>query len=194
MPSGSQKSDKMQDSHLYAASKACLVGDDVDEPFRSLLPWLASRFNPCNGSFHGEDTERGAAPGLLAAQGRACFRAIGLYELLPHIVRTKLDLWPELSAAELAKPASGSPLAQGLTPLLGDQPAGLLAILGKHASYDRGYTLWPDSSFAGEMAAAHHLLVVMRPAWVATRARGKIVFSDYTVNSLTERMLANHSA
>jgi hypothetical protein len=141
----------------------------VDGVFLRLVPWLALRHDFADGSFLGKGDEQLASPAFLTAQARAILEAVGLKEKLPHIVRTKLDAWPPYTLAELAKPSVGTPLAVTTRASLGGEAADLAKALAPFFSSDGGYTLKPQGKRPGLMAAAHHLLVEVRPEWFALR-------------------------
>lgn len=143
----------------------------VDDVVLHLLPWLALRHDFSDGSFAGKGEEQSVPVGFLTAQAGAILEATGLRDRLPHIVRTKLDIWPAFTAAELAGPASGTPLALVAQANLRGDPAALAQALVPFLSSDGGYMLKPGVGRPGLMAAAHHLLVEVRPAWFALRAR-----------------------
>lgn len=167
-----------------------LAQERVDACLLGLLPWLASRFDLSTGVFRGEGAELDAPPGLLAAQGLAIFRTLGVHPFLPHIVRIKLERWPTLTAAVLAEPARQSPLARSAQAALSGSTDGFLAALRPYASPDSGYALVSESNSPGSLAAAYHLLVVVRPRWFAARSLSEPVVSDAHVGALNERLLA----
>lgn len=171
------------------------MADCIDESLLPLLPWLASRFNMADGSFRGEGVERDAPPAFLSAQGRASLQALGIYARLPHIVRAKLDQWPPVESARLAGPAENSPLARALrlAPAGRSEALAFRLALRPYLSSDFGYTLRPEAGAPGLLAAAYHLLVVVRPAWFESRARPLPSVSDQTTLSLMERLLATHA-
>lgn len=141
----------------------------VDGVLLRLVPWLALRHDFADGSFTGRGEERSVPPRFLTAQAAAILVALGLREKLPHIVRTKLDAWPSYAAAELAKPASGTPLALSMRSHLSSDPAVFVRALAPFSSSDGGYLLKPGMHNPGLISAAHHLLVEVRPAWFAVR-------------------------
>lgn len=141
----------------------------VDDVLLRLVPWLALRHDFADGSFVGKGEEQAVPAEFLTAQAAAILVALGLREKLPHIVRTKLDAWPSYTATELAKPASGTPLALAMRTRLSAGPAAFVRALGPFLSSDGGYMLRPGARSPGLVAAAHHLLVEVRPAWFALR-------------------------
>lgn len=143
----------------------------VDDVLLRLVPWLALRHDFADGSFVGKGEERTVPAEFLTAQAAAILVALGLREKLPHIVRTKLDAWPSCTATELAKPASGTPLARAMRIHLSADPDAFVRALGPFLSSDGGYMLRPGARNPGLVAAAHHLLVEVRPAWFALRNR-----------------------
>lgn len=167
-----------------------LARERIDASLLGLLPWLASRFDLSTGVFRGEGDELDAPPGLLTAQGRAILHALGIHPYLPHIVRIKLERWPTLTAAALAEPARQSPLARSAQAALSGSTDGFVAALRPYASPDSGYALISDSNSPGSLAAAYHLLVVVRPRWFAARSLSEPVVSDAHVAALNERLLA----
>jgi hypothetical protein len=134
-----------------------------------LVPWLALRHDFADGSFVGRGEEQSISAGFITAQAGAILEALGLREKLPHIVRTKLDSWPGCAVAELAKPASSTPLAVVMRESLSLDAVAFARVLDPFLSSDGGYMLKPGRRQPGLMAAAHHLLVEVRPAWFALR-------------------------
>ncbi|MFA6961602.1 MAG: hypothetical protein WC205_12680 [Opitutaceae bacterium] len=141
----------------------------IDDVLLRLVPWLAMRHDFADGSFTGKGEEQSAPAGFLTAQATAILAALGLREKLPHIVRAKLDAWPGYPAVELAGPAAESPLALAMRAHLSKNAAVLERELAPFLSSDGGYTLKPGGRRPGLMAAAHYLLVEVRPAWFALR-------------------------
>ena len=141
----------------------------VDDVLLRLVHWLALRHDFADGSFVGKGVEQSVPAEFLTAQAAAILVALGLREKLPHIVRTKLDAWPSYTAIELARPASGTPLALVMRTKLSADPAAFVRALAPFLSSDGGYMLKPGVRNPGLMAAAHHLLVEVRPAWFAFR-------------------------
>lgn len=170
------------------------AGDDcIDARLLGLLPWLASRFDLSDGAFRGEGEESRAPAGLLAAQGRAIFQTLGIHSLLPHIVRTKLDRWPAVAAASLGRTAKASPLAHAAHAVLARPAEAFHSALLPYASSDFGYALRSGSGAPGSLAAAYHLLVIVRPLWFAARVRLLPRIPDGDVASLNDRLLTAHA-
>lgn len=174
-----------------AASASAAPAADLDALLPGLLPWLASRFDLASGRFRGEGGERDLPADLLTARGRACLRALGLLERLPHVARAKLDL--ERDPDRPFRPAEAGPLARSLRHALDKDAPALFAALAAHLSWDGGYTLRPREDGPGSMLAAHYLLVVARPAWFAARGRTPPALSVPLVESFIERLLATHA-
>lgn len=163
----------------------------IDEHLLGLLPWLASRFDLSDGSFRGEGGERDRTPEVLTAQGRACLQALGIHDRLPHVVRAKLDQWPEPPPA-LRAAETGS-LARTLRTSVKKNAADFQTALAPYSSPDGGYALKPRDGSPGSMAAAYQLLVVARPAWFAGHELPLPTLSAAVVEAFTERLLATHA-
>ena len=164
--------------------------DRFDACVLGLLPWLASRFDLSAGAFRGEGVEADSPAELLTAQGRAIFRSLGIEARLPHVIRVKIDRWPAIPDSILAASARSSALARATRATLPGQEESFHAALRSFASPDSGYTLDPDSDAPGSIAAAHHLLVVVRPRWFTLRSTPLPRVSDEAVIAMNERLLA----
>jgi hypothetical protein len=143
----------------------------IDDVLLRLMPWLALRHDFADGSFVGKGQEQSVPAEFLTAQAADILAALGLREQLPHIVRAKLDVWPAYPATELAKPASQTPLSLVLNKKLSKNVAVIERELAPFLSSDGGYMLKSGGRGPGMMAAAHHLLVEVRPAWFSLRNR-----------------------
>jgi hypothetical protein len=179
---------------MIAPSRASTPSPVVEDPFDTcvlvLLPWLASRFDLSAGAFRGEGDEAAAPAELLTAQGRAIYRALGVEARLPHVIRVKIDRWPAASDTALAAAARHSPLARAARAALSGSAESFLGAIRPFASPDSGYALDPDTGAPGSLAAAHHLLVVVRPHWFVLRATPLPRVSDEVVIAMNERLLA----
>ena len=117
------------------------------------------------GSFIGEGEELETAPEILAAQALGVFEALGIKGRLPYVIRRKLSAWPAQAENTLRATTRESPLATQMRKAVTSSPAVFASTLRPFRALDSGYTLEPSQGGPGLIAAAHLLLVEIRPAW-----------------------------
>ena len=118
-----------------------------------------------SGSFLGEGEELETAPEILAAQALGVFEALGIKGRLPYVIRRKLSAWPAQAENTLRATTRESPLATQMRKAVTSSPAVFASTLRPFRALDSGYTLEPSQGGPGLIAAAHLLLVEIRPAW-----------------------------
>lgn len=161
----------------------------IDDLLLRILPWLASRYEFTTGEFLDPQRADSRAAGITTAQAISILKAIDLYAALPHVIKIKLAARPELPEEALCALSQGSALA-GVTHrnCLRDAAAFMRAV-EPFATNDGGFSLEENFRGPGMMAAAHHLVLVARPAWYRARNRSVPHFDAEQAERFARRLL-----
>jgi hypothetical protein len=153
--------------------------------YTEILTWLASRYDPVNGSFTEPHTDK-----ILSTNfARGILNEFGLSDRLPQIVRLKLATWPKSTRTALASKACDTALATAtreITDKWHDQLSPFVAAQG-------GYALVRNAE-RGELAAAYHIFVEFRPLWLKSQRKIANEVPEALVRVFCDRLLASAAA